>query len=208
MFFNGCSFKNSCFSELAYKSNVLVHQTIIICSLLFKIQKRCSYLENFALDFVLLVLKLYPMQVVISLPLWTKLTVIQLLLLFLCNFCSFQLRWSCPSKQLPPTFFHCFSYLGNYNTRRVFVIIFDLQRSSKLPQKRRHHSYNNRKWLKHSQGHFGWAIPHSATLFPLFVCIFCMATPDISSSSTNINNAVYPDYLSVCYDYEHSFHQN
>ena len=41
------------------------------------------------MDFVVLVLKLYPIQVVISLPLWIKLTMGQLLLFFLCNFSSF-----------------------------------------------------------------------------------------------------------------------
>ena len=41
------------------------------------------------MDFVLLVLKLYPIQVVISLPLWIKLTMGLLLLFFLCNFRSF-----------------------------------------------------------------------------------------------------------------------
>ena len=38
---------------------------------------------------VLLVLKLCPIQVIISLPLWIKLTMDQLLLFFLCNFSSF-----------------------------------------------------------------------------------------------------------------------
>ena len=57
------------------------------------------------------------------------------------------------------------------------------------------HSHNNRKWLKQPQGHFHGAIRHNATLFPLFLCIFCMATPGVSSSSKNINNAAYPDYL-------------
>ena len=78
MFFHKCSYKNSYFSELAYNSSVLV-----------LIQKRCCYLKNVALDFVLLVLKLYPIQVVISLPLWIKLTMDQLLLFFLCNFFSY-----------------------------------------------------------------------------------------------------------------------
>ena len=39
-----------------------------------EIQKRFCYLKNVALDFVLLVLKLYPIQTVISHPLWIKLT--------------------------------------------------------------------------------------------------------------------------------------
>ena len=41
------------------------------------------------MDFVVLVLKLYPIQVVISLPLWIKLTMGQLLLFFMCRFSSF-----------------------------------------------------------------------------------------------------------------------
>ena len=49
----------------------------------------CCYLKNFSLDFVLLVLKVYPIQVIISLPLWVKLTMGQLLLIFLCSFSSF-----------------------------------------------------------------------------------------------------------------------
>ena len=77
----------------------------MICSLLLEIQKRCSYLKNVALDFVLLVLKLYPIQVVISLPLWIKLTMGQLLLLFLCNFCSF------------------FSYVGGVLVTNLFSLL-------------------------------------------------------------------------------------
>ena len=55
MFFHRCSYKYSCFSELAYNSSV-----------------QCSYFKNVALDFALLVLKLYSFQVVISDPLWIK----------------------------------------------------------------------------------------------------------------------------------------
>ena len=40
------------------------------------------------MDFVLLFLKIYPIQFVISLPLCIKLTIGQLLLFFLCNFSS------------------------------------------------------------------------------------------------------------------------
>ena len=53
-----------------------------------EIQKRCCYLKNVALNFVLLVLKIWLIQVVISLVLWIKLTMGQLLLFFLCNFSS------------------------------------------------------------------------------------------------------------------------
>ena len=85
MFFDRCNYKNSCFSDLAYNSSVHV----LIWWSAAEIQKRCSYLKNVALDFVLLVLKLYPIQVVISLPLWVKPTMSQLLLFFLYNFFSF-----------------------------------------------------------------------------------------------------------------------
>ena len=54
-----------------------------------EIQKRCCYLKNTALDFVLLALKLYPIKVVVSLPLWIKLTMGQLLLFLLSSFRSF-----------------------------------------------------------------------------------------------------------------------
>ena len=87
MFFHRCSYKNSCFNELAYNSSVLV--LIWWHAAWNSKQKRCCYLKNVALDFVLLVLKLCPIQVVISLPLWIKLTMGQLLLFFLCNFSSF-----------------------------------------------------------------------------------------------------------------------
>ena len=59
--------------------------TLMICSLKFK----KDVLISVALGFVLLALKLYPIQVVLSLPLWLKLTMGQLLLFFLCTFCSF-----------------------------------------------------------------------------------------------------------------------
>ena len=85
MFFHRWSHKNSCFSELAYNSSGLV---LIWWSAAWNSKKSC-YLKNVALDFVLLVLKLCLIQVVISLPLWIKLTMGQLLLFFLCNFSSF-----------------------------------------------------------------------------------------------------------------------
>ena len=80
MSFHRCSYKNSWFSELACNSSV--------CSLKFR---KDIFLKNVAWDFVLLllVLKLYPIQVVISLPLWVKLTMGQLILFFLWNLSSF-----------------------------------------------------------------------------------------------------------------------
>ena len=53
----------------------------------FAVLMYCLY--GYPMDFILLVLKLYPSEVVFSLPLWIKLTMGQLLLLFLCNSCSF-----------------------------------------------------------------------------------------------------------------------
>ena len=137
-----------------------------------------------------LVLKLCPIQVVISLPLWIKLTMGKLLLFFLCNFSSF------------------FSYVGgilvtNHFSFRVLIdryilaiqqIIthkehlrysFDLWRYSGLLQKPWHHGHN-RKWLKQPRSHFLWAIPHQSLHFSLFWCMLCTTTPNISSSSENI----------------------
>ena len=47
--------------------------------------------------------------------------------------------------------------------RSICDNLFDLQRSSELPQKRWHHTHN-RKWLKQSQSHFHYAIPHRGHL--------------------------------------------
>ena len=145
----------------------------MICSLKFK---KNIYLKNVALDFVLLVLKLYPIQVVISLSLWTKFTMGQLLLFFLCNFSSFfSLRWRCPRNQ--PFFtvidsYVDFGYSANYNPRGAFCdTLFDLQQSSELPQKPLYHGHNNRKWLKLPQSHFHSTIPCKVTIFCCFdVC--------------------------------------
>ena len=78
MFSHRRSCKNSCYSELEYNSNVLVLIYLMNCSLRFK--KDVFYLRNvsFLFDFVLLILKLSPIQVVISLPLWIKLTMYQI----------------------------------------------------------------------------------------------------------------------------------
>ena len=65
---------------------------LMICSLKFKeevILNMPCHGKDVAPDVVLLVLKLCPIQVVISLSLWIKLTMGQLLLFFLCNFSSF-----------------------------------------------------------------------------------------------------------------------
>ena len=59
MLFHRCGYKNSCFNELAYNSSA----NLMIISLRFKNE---VFILN-ALDFVLLVLKLCPIEVIISL---------------------------------------------------------------------------------------------------------------------------------------------
>ena len=83
MLFHRYSYKNSCFRELVY-------QPVSLCqsnNLQLQIQKKYCYLKNAFCPFF--VLKLCPIQVVISLSLRIKLTMDQLLLIFLCNFSSF-----------------------------------------------------------------------------------------------------------------------
>ena len=67
---------------------------------------------------------------------------------------------------------------------------------SEVPQKHWHHGHNNKKCLKHHQSHFYQAIPHKSHHFSLFWCILCMATPDISSLSENINSTARVSRLS------------
>ena len=75
-----------------------------------------------------------------------------------------------------------------------------------LPQKPWHHGHNNRKWLKQPQSHFHWAVPHKSCHFLLFRWMLCTNTPDISSSSENINiRPVFSGYLAVSDDYSFSF---
>ena len=65
------------------------------------------------------------LKILISIALWIKLITDQLLLLFLCNFCSFFIRRRSPSNQsFLLLLMICFSYAANYNTRGAFVIIF------------------------------------------------------------------------------------
>ena len=113
----------------------------------------------------------------------------QLLLFFLCNFNSF------------------FSYVGYIPVTNGFSLllidryILAIQQvithkehlrysfwSSELPQKPWHHGHNNRKWLKQPKSHFYVAVPGKSHLFPLFWCMLSTATPDISSSSENMNS--------------------
>ena len=69
-------------------------------------------------------MKLYHIEVVISFSLWIKLTMNQLLLLFLCNFCSsFSYVESVLVTNLFSLLLIC-GYSANYNTQGAFVIIF------------------------------------------------------------------------------------
>ena len=80
----------------------------------------------------------------------------QLLLFFLCNFCSF---FSNVGGVLVTNLFSLL-FIDRYIlaiqeiiTMSFCDILFNLQRSSELSQKRWHHGHNKRKWLKHPQCH-------------------------------------------------------
>ena len=123
-----------------------------------------------------LVLKLCPIQVVISLPLWIKLTMGQLLLFFLCNFSSsFSYVGGIPvTTHFSLLLIDRYSYILviqqiRTHKRSICDSLFDLLRSSELPQKPWHHGHSNRKWLKQPQSHFHWAIPHRSRHFSLLM---------------------------------------
>ena len=154
------------------------------------------------MDFVLLVLKLYPIQIIISFPFWIKLIMVQLMLFFLCNFSSFfsyvgVILVSNLISLLLIDIFWLFIIL--WHTRSICKNLFDLQRSSELPQKCWHRSRNKRKWLKQPQSHFREA---KATIFCCFD-VFSVRPPQIFHVQTKISTKrpVFPDYLSVSYDY-------
>ena len=92
-----------------------------------EVQKTCQYLKNVSSDFVLLILKLCPIQVNISFLLWIKLTMGRLLLFFLCNFSSFfQLRWRYFCNQPFFTVIDwtvCFDYSANNSIQGAFAIL-------------------------------------------------------------------------------------
>ena len=145
MFFHRCSYKNSCFNELACNYSVLV-QILTISSLKFK---KYIFLQNFAWDFALLVLKLYPMQVAISVLLWIKLAMGQLLLFFSTKFHQFlQLMLEVSYE---PKFFHSLLLIDWYILAIQQIITqeehlqytLDRQRSSELPQTPWCHDHNN-----------------------------------------------------------------
>ena len=137
-------------------------------------------------------LKPYPIQVIISIPMWIKLTMCQLLLFFLCNFCS--LFSYAGSVLVKAPFFHrywfiYFDYSANYDTQRVFVINFLISNDLLNCFRSVATIVNiNRKWLKQPQNHFNLGSSQKSQHFLLFRCILCMATPDISIFRENLNN--------------------
>ena len=172
-----------------------------------EIQKRRCYLKNVALHFVFLVLKLCHIQVVISLPLWIKLTMGPLLLFYLCNFSSIFSYVGCIPVTNPFSLLLIDRYIlaiQQIITHKVhfqysFWSVAIFWTSSEQPW---HHGHNNRKWLKQPKIHFYWAIPSKSCHFSLFWCMLCTATPDISSSSKiSTARSVFADYLSNSYDY-------
>ena len=124
------------FIGIAIKVAVLVSwrtTPVFLCwsdDLQLQIQKRCCYLKNVSLDFVLLVWKLCPIQVPISLPLWIKFTRGQLLLSFLSNFSSFFSYLDSILVHCNQSFFTAtdwwvyFGHSPNHNTQRAFAILF------------------------------------------------------------------------------------
>ena len=88
-----------------------------------EVKKRCYYFENVALDFVLLVLKLYPIQVFISLPLWIKLTKGSYYSFFCATSAAF-LATNHFSLLLIDRYI--IGYSANYNTQGAFVTLFYL----------------------------------------------------------------------------------
>ena len=103
----------------------------MICSLKLKpLMTVLDYLENVALDFMFLVLNLCPIQVVILLPLWIKLTMGLLLLSFLCKCSSFfSYVGGIPVTNHFPLLLidmiaRYFGYSANYNTQGASAILF------------------------------------------------------------------------------------
>ena len=123
MFFHRCSYSNSCFGVGVQLQCICAN--LMICSLKFK---KNVFILKMLLWIVFLVFKLCSIQVVISLPLWIKLTMAQLLLFFSAKLQQvFQLRRKCSCNQPFFTVIDCqvyFGYLANYNTHRAFTILF------------------------------------------------------------------------------------
>ena len=152
--FHRCSYKNSCFSKLEYKSSVHVLVSWFAAwnskkMLLF--WKCCFGFYTFGFEAMFL-------QFVIWLSLWIKIIRSQLFFSFLCNFSSFS------------------SYVGGIVVTKHFSLLLidryvlviqqiitpqeylryttDLQQSSELYEKPCYHGHNRRKWLNLPQSHF------------------------------------------------------
>ena len=147
-----------------------------------------------------LVLKLCTIQVVISLPLWIKLTMGQFLLFFLCNFSSF------------------FSYGGGISITNHFSLSLIDRYILAIQQIITHKEHlwysfwsvaifwtssealapysSQQKLAQTVSSHFYWAVPSKSRHFWQFWCMLCTATPNISSSSENITSAAHVSRLS------------
>ena len=75
--------------------------------------------------------------------------------------------------------------------------------SPELPQKPWHHGHNKRKWLKQPQSHFHWAIPHKICWFFWHFDVCSVRLAQIFQVQAKISKVapMFPDYLSVSYDY-------
>ena len=156
---------------------------------------------------MLFVLKLCFIHVVISLPLWIKLSLGQLLLFFLCNFSSF------------------FIYVGGIpvtNHFSLFLIDRYILAIRQIIINKEHFRYSfwskaifwtslealapwprQQKVVKTASKSFHWAVPSKSRHFLLFdVC--SIRPPQIFQvqATTSTVRPVFPDYLSVTYDYD------
>ena len=157
------------------------------------------------MDFVLLVLKLYPIQVVFSLPLWMKLTSSQLFLFFLSNFFSFV---SYIGGALGTNLFFTvinwyvyFWYSVNYNTCQAFLTHFlicsdllNCLRSVGIIVITTESGLNRIKVIFTKPF---LRKPHFFAVFLYTLC--CTAAPDISSSTENINSMAHISRLYFCF---------
>ena len=127
---------------------------------------------------------------------------------FLCNFCSFFSYAGGILVIKKPTFFHCYwfiysGYSASYNTRRAFVIIFficsdllNCLRSVGTIVITTESGFNSLKVI------FTEQFLTKTTIFRCFD-VLSARSPQIFQVQAKISTIppVFPDYLSVCYDY-------
>ena len=146
-----------------------------------------------------MVLKFHPIQVVISLPLWMKLIMSQLLLLFLCTFWSF-FSYSggvLVSKYNRP--FYCywliyFGYSVYFNAQSIDIL--NCLRSVGIIVLTTESGLNSLKVV------FTGKLPTKASICQCFD-VFSVRPPQIFQVQVKISSIwpVFLDYLSVFYDY-------